>query len=361
MEEEKEEEKEKKKIVYGLDFIETLDYRKLHDALTEVVENNDVTTMLMVLYMCDYINVGTMPSHLWPVLEEKYSYFESSFRQWMLFDFIHSKDDQPAIASSLHRPNLVNNVWMKGGLLHREHDLPAVQNGKRLEYRRYGKLYRENNQPAIIQENGTQEWYDVNERLHRDNDEPAIVSEATGHREWYQHGMLLRVQYPNGQMQYYDPQGLLHRDNDLPAVDHPDVLQMWYRHGQLHRDNDQPAVINHAKKQREWFQNGVLHRDDGKPAMEDDNEGSVAYFVHGKRYNANNLIAENDLYNSRYRANESNPPPPFKEFEGDANAVLFGPGFQETDFSLSNQRKTLSDEPNRVVKPFTKFEFVTFD
>ncbi len=73
----------------------------------------------------------------------------------------------------------------------------------------------------IIDSNGTKRWY--NNLLHRDNDKPAII-------------------YPDSSQEWYI-NGKRHRDNDKPAIIYPDSSQEWYINGKRHRDNDLPAVI----------------------------------------------------------------------------------------------------------------------
>lgn len=48
--------------------------------------------------------------------------------------------------------------------------------------------------PAIIHENGTEEWY-VDGRRHRDNNLPAITY-PNGGRAWFKHGRLHRLDGP---------------------------------------------------------------------------------------------------------------------------------------------------------------------
>jgi hypothetical protein len=48
-------------------------------------------------------------------------------------------------------------------------------------------LHRENDLPAIIRWNGTQEWY-KNGKLHRDGDLPAIIG-ANRFQAWYKNGI----------------------------------------------------------------------------------------------------------------------------------------------------------------------------
>jgi hypothetical protein len=97
-----------------------------------------------------------------------------------------------------------------------------------------GKLHRENDLPAKINNTGDQFWYKNGER-HRDNDFPAVIF-SNGDQLWYQDGML-------------------HRDNDLPAVIFANGYRAWYKKSKRHRDNDLPAVI-HVNGEHIWYKNG---------------------------------------------------------------------------------------------------------
>ena len=100
-----------------------------------------------------------------------------------------------------------------------------------------GKQHRDNDQPAVIRFDGSNEWY-KNGRLHRDNDKPAEIR-FDGIKGWYTNGKL-------------------HRDNDQPAIIYNDGSKAWYTNGKLHRDNDQPAVIweSGSKEWYKWYKNG---------------------------------------------------------------------------------------------------------
>ncbi len=115
----------------------------------------------------------------------------------------------------------------------------------RIRYIFCGQCHRDNDLPAIIYANGTQQWYQ-HDKLHRDNDLPAIIY-ADGTQQWYQHGQR-------------------HRDNDLPAVIRANGTQQWYHHNELHRNNDLPAVT-YANGTQKWYQRGKLHRDNDLPAI----------------------------------------------------------------------------------------------
>lgn len=52
------------------------------------------------------------------------------------------------------------------------------------------KCHRDNDQPAIINADGSKHWFQNGER-HRDNDQPAITY-ADGTKSWYQNGKFLK-------------------------------------------------------------------------------------------------------------------------------------------------------------------------
>ena len=69
-------------------------------------------------------------------------------------------------------------------------------------------MHRDNDQPAVIDADGTQMWF-IHDTPHRDNDQPAVI-DADGSQEWYIKGELsYQEYYINGQ---------LHRDNYQPAT-----------------------------------------------------------------------------------------------------------------------------------------------
>ncbi len=126
-----------------------------------------------------------------------------------------------------------------------EHYTMKIEIPDRTLYLFCGRLHRNNDLPAVIRANGTQEWRQHGVR-HRDNDLPATIY-VDGSREWRRYGKI-------------------HRDNDLPAVIYADGRQCWYYHGELHRDNDLPAIIC-TNGTRKWYQHGKRHRDNNLPAV----------------------------------------------------------------------------------------------
>jgi hypothetical protein len=83
------------------------------------------------------------------------------------------------------------------------------------KYYLFGKLHREEDLPAIIYADGSQEWY-KNGLLHREGDLPAIIW-ADGTSEWWINGKLHRPDH-NGQ-------------RDLPAYIGANGSQVWYING----------------------------------------------------------------------------------------------------------------------------------
>ena len=76
---------------------------------------------------------------------------------------------------------------------------------------KYGKIYRDNDKPAIIYFNGGQMWYH-NDQLHRNSDQPAIIH-SNGNQVWYLNGQC-------------------HRDNDQPAIIYSNGDKLWYKNDQ---------------------------------------------------------------------------------------------------------------------------------
>jgi len=143
-----------------------------------------------------------------------------------------------------------------------------------------GKLHREHDLPAIIEEHGTKRWYRYGTQ-HRDGDFPA-VEYPEGGKEWWKHGIICRktnaspllisdevlVWYLAGRPEGYGmasylnvtfnvwwENNKLHRDNDLPAIEASNGTKAWYQKGFLHRDNDQHAV-EYVGGRLEWWVDG---------------------------------------------------------------------------------------------------------
>lgn len=101
-------------------------------------------------------------------------------------------------------------IYRRAYKTHREGDLPAWISPYEQKWYREGRLCRDNDQPAVVESDGTERWYDAEGKQHRDNDKPAVQN-SDGTQIWYEHG-------------------LVHRKNG-PAVQHGRNLNMWYFHG----------------------------------------------------------------------------------------------------------------------------------
>ena len=106
------------------------------------------------------------------------------------------------------------------------------------------KLHREKDQPAVINLDGTKEWWKFDKR-HRENGLPAIEG-AAGTREWW-------------------VENERHRENG-PAVEKMDGTKEWWVKGKRHRD-DGPAVEN-ADGTKEWYLNGEVWAEGARKAPE---------------------------------------------------------------------------------------------
>lgn len=170
------------------------------------------------------------------------------------------------------------------GMLHRDHDLPAVDwgDGMSFEWWHDGKLHREK-EPAIIDvHEGFRAWY-VHGKLHRDGDKPAR-QRLNGDKEWWvqdkRHrdgGKPAQITANGKQWWVHDKR---HRDDDLPAVmvNYGGGTNMeWWVNGERHRDKDLPAVVSNYT--REWWVRGRRHRWWG-PAMAFGFNALVAYLRH---------------------------------------------------------------------------------
>jgi hypothetical protein len=83
--------------------------------------------------------------------------------------------------------------------------------------------------PAYVGIDGTTKWFQYG-KLHRDNGDPAVVYHF-GDREWWQEGQL-------------------HREG-APAIERNDGTKEWYAKGKLHRD-DGPAIERPDGKNEFW-------------------------------------------------------------------------------------------------------------
>lgn len=157
-----------------------------------------------------------------------------------------------------------------------------------MEYWFHGRKHRLDGPARVSRGKRRQEWW-VNGRLHRENDLPAYIDDNL--KCWYENGKLHRTDAPayirdgdiklasitigRSQITAWYDRGRMHR------VDGPAYLsismdlwgafsertEQWRIYGRLHR-RDGPAQICTCleTEQSEWYENGKLHRLDG-PAI----------------------------------------------------------------------------------------------
>ena len=106
--------------------------------------------------------------------------------------------------------------WWKEGKLHREHDLPAIEDRFRHEWWDEGRLHRQDDPPAVIvwaKEENEQGFYDIVQKEYRIRGDlhrvgaPAL--EKHGTKFYFQYGRLHRedgpaVEYKDGTVSYYE-------------------------------------------------------------------------------------------------------------------------------------------------------------
>jgi hypothetical protein len=125
------------------------------------------------------------------------------------------------------------------------------------EWHKKGKLHRENDQPAIME----------------DYTPEGVEDEHTCIYNWYTEGELTKqINYKEDRaIFYFYRNGILHREGDNPAIiikSYPDntlIEQHFYKEGNLHRDNDNPAVI--TEDTCTWYINGLESRESNKPSF----------------------------------------------------------------------------------------------
>lgn len=175
-------------------------------------------------------------------------------------------------------------VWFdRRGRIHRSGDLPAIiwDDGTQ-EWYRLGEIHRGGDKPAIVESNGTKMWYMFGKR-NRNNDKPAIEW-SNGDKEWYYEDLLDRdddqpaIVKTNGKLEWWE-NGKRHRDGDLPAIIDEYGGKMWYQYDKLHRDGDLPAIV-YEDGSKEWYKDGKRHRDGGRPACEW-RDGTREWWVNG--------------------------------------------------------------------------------
>lgn len=135
-----------------------------------------------------------------------------------------------------------------------------------------GLLESKNDKAAVMSTvfTNARYWWYHRGLLHRDNDEPAMIN-ADGTLVWLKNG-------------------LIHRDGDKPAVVNKRLqYATYYKQGKYHRDSGKPAMINHSAEEQYWV-NGERHRDDGLPAVVR-SDGHQEWHVRGRCHRDGGLAA----------------------------------------------------------------------
>ena len=158
------------------------------------------------------------------------------------------------------------------------------------------QLHRDGGLPAVVRDNGDQEWW-VNGKRHRDGGLPAIEL-ANGSKEWliYGHhhrdGGLPAIDWSNGDQEWLE-YGKHHRDGGLPALEKAGgQLKEWWVDGRRHRSGDLPALESNGDfygNGAQWWKYGQLHREGGLPAVVQDDGKS--WFINGRELSSEEAIA----------------------------------------------------------------------
>jgi hypothetical protein len=137
------------------------------------------------------------------------------------------------------------------------HGIPAI------EHHVYGYLHCLGDQPAELWENGTEFWYRGG-LVHRDGDLPAVTwygKEDTIRRAMVRGSAIdfhpAEIPKPHIRSQSWYQNGERHRDGDRPAEVCANGDKYWYQHGELHRDGGKPAKIA-VSGLHYWVVRGVL-------------------------------------------------------------------------------------------------------
>lgn len=91
----------------------------------------------------------------------------------------------------LEFPARGKRMWLKGGRLHRDDDLPAYVDKWSTQWFRHGLLHRADDLPAMLLHDGAAQWYQ-NGVLHRADNKPAACT-AFGTRQWAARGVTTPV------------------------------------------------------------------------------------------------------------------------------------------------------------------------
>lgn len=81
----------------------------------------------------------------------------SVFMEWRKKGKLHRDDDLPA---RIHDTGTMS--WWQNGKCHRDGDKPAVVSVRETSWWKNGKFHRENGKPALIYSDGTQYYYENN-------------------------------------------------------------------------------------------------------------------------------------------------------------------------------------------------------
>jgi len=167
-------------------------------------------------------------------------------------------------------------VYYYNNKIHNENDEPALifNDGSKFWYNK-NKLHRTDDKPAAEYADGTKEWW-INGKLHREFDLPAIIDKND--MVWYKENKIHRDQHSDD------------KEEDRPAMITNDVKH-WFIEGKEHRDFDLPAIITLQEKR--WMKNGLLHRDQkasdkigDRPAVLINVDGNISkiWFKDGKKH-----------------------------------------------------------------------------
>ncbi|RTK95519.1 MAG: hypothetical protein EKK64_06770 [Neisseriaceae bacterium] len=150
-----------------------------------------------------------------------------------------------------------DRIWIKDNYVHRDKDLPAVENFC-----------------------GTKHWY-LYGRRHRDNNKPAVVfsyNKLSSHQKehFFIHGKKYIINQKDGFKEFLfipsskfsttnQDEAILHSINGMPSVVFDNGTKEWYFDGKLHREKDKPA-IEYSNGDKEYWFHGARHRWNG-PAV----------------------------------------------------------------------------------------------
>lgn len=188
----------------------------------------DITSMILLNYLCDVLDYFSMPPNWQLHIERLYveDHCDDLVEFTTLFGKLHGLKDRPA------------RVCVDPTYIHRDEFI--------CEWYKSGVRYRGSGKPTTIQKSGKKQWwtFNVEENLYH-------IKCDDGTLLWQRDDQWLEL--------------WLHRDNDLPAVIRPDGTKEWWSRGERHRDNNLPAIL-HVNGDGEYYQHGYKHRDNN-PAV----------------------------------------------------------------------------------------------